>query len=71
MSMNATSITVMTLLAGGPPKGVAGGWIAVTIGKGVLLLTSQELTTALRRGKRLRRRQQFQARLQAEEGRCD
>jgi hypothetical protein len=69
MPMSAVSLTVTTVLAGSPPKGVGGGWIAVTIGKGVLLLTSQELTTALRRGKALKRRQAFEARHQAEEGR--
>jgi hypothetical protein len=68
---SATSVCVTTLLAGSPPRGVSGGWIAITIPKGaVLLLTPAEVAQALWRGKYWTRHQALAARLQAaEEGR--
>jgi hypothetical protein len=48
---SATSLCVTTILPGAPPKGAAGGGIAITLPRAVLLLTPQEVTQALRRGK--------------------
>lgn len=67
MPMSATSLTVTTILSG-TPKGVGGGWIAIQIPKGaVILLTSAEVTQGLKRGKYWTRHQQLAARLQAAE----
>jgi hypothetical protein len=69
MATSATSVTVTTLLPGGAPKGLSGGWIAITIPRAVLLFTPTELTLALKRGRRWIRQQQLDARHRPEEAR--
>jgi hypothetical protein len=63
---SATSVTITTILPG-TPKWVDGHWIAVTIPKGVLILTLEEVKTALVRGKWWTRQRQLAARLKAAE----
>jgi hypothetical protein len=58
----ATSAVDIRITLPGTLREATGGWWVIEIPKGWICLTRAEVLAGLKRGKRLRRRQQFQAR---------